>query len=158
MSNARENLVPAESPPRSAPPGSALEGYAVGAAYDEMADAALAPRPHYRPLQRLLAGIAPAELRRRRAMTDLLMRQDGVGFTVYRQEEGIERIWPMDPVPRIIPAAEWRRIEAGLVQRLTDLNLFLHDVYHDQRILRDRVLDPRLVYEGAFFRREFVGA
>jgi uncharacterized circularly permuted ATP-grasp superfamily protein len=91
-------------------------------------------------------------------MTDLSMLQDGVGFTVYRQEEGIERVWPMDPVPRIIPAAEWERIERGLVQRITALNLFLKDVYHDQLILRDRVIDPRLVHEGASFRREFVGA
>ena len=71
-------------------------------------------------------------------MTDLSMLQDGVGFTVYRQEEGIERVWPMDPVPRIIPAAEWEHIERGLVQRLTALNLFLKDIYHDQFILRDR--------------------
>jgi uncharacterized circularly permuted ATP-grasp superfamily protein len=98
------------------------------------------------------------EFRRRKAMTDLSMLQDGVGFTVYRQEEGIERVWPMDPVPRIIPADEWETIERGLVQRITALNLFLTDVYHDQLILRDRVIDPRLVYEGAHFRREFVGA
>src|SRR5262249_43677431 len=91
-------------------------------------------------------------------MTDLSMLQDGVGFTVYRQEEGIERVWPMDPVPRIIPAKEWRHIEQGLVQRLLALNLFLKDIYHDQLILRDRVLDPRLIYEGAFFRRDVMGA
>ena len=102
--------------------------------------------------------MTPDEFRRRKAMTDLSMLQDGVGFTVYRQEEGIERVWPMDPVPRIIPAREWRTIERGLVQRLTALNLFLKDVYHDQHILRDRVIDPRLIYEGAFFRREFMGA
>ena len=64
----------------------------------------------------------------------------------------------MDPVPRIIPAAEWEVLEKGLIQRLTALNLFLKDIYHDQMILRDRVIEPRLVYEAAFFRREFVGA
>jgi uncharacterized circularly permuted ATP-grasp superfamily protein len=100
----------------------------------------------------------PDEFRRRKAMTDLSMLQDGVGFTVYRQEEGIERVWPMDPVPRIIPAHEWRTLERGLIQRLTALNLFLKDIYHEQFILRDRVVDPRLVYEGAYFRREFMGA
>jgi uncharacterized circularly permuted ATP-grasp superfamily protein len=122
-----------------------------------MFDRDLRPRPHYQALHRRLLGIAPDEFRRRKAMTDLSMLQDGVGFTVYRQEEGIERVWPMDPVPRIIPAAEWDHIERGLVQRLTALNLFLKDVYHDQLILRDRVIDPRLVCEGAFFRREFMG-
>ena len=98
------------------------------------------------------------EFRRRKAMTDLSMLQDGVGFTVYRQEEGIERVWPMDPVPRIIPAEEWEHIERGLVQRMTALNLFLKDIYHDQLILRDRVRRPRLVYGATYFRREFVGA
>ena len=133
-------------------------GYAFGTAYDEMFAGPGRPRPHYQALFRRLRGLTPAEFRRRKAMTDLSMLQDGVGFTVYRQEEGIERVWPMDPVPRIIPAAEWATVERGLVQRITALNLFLKDVYHGQLILRDRVVDPRLVYEGAYFRREFVGA
>jgi uncharacterized circularly permuted ATP-grasp superfamily protein len=139
------------------PAGSLFNGYGLAAAYDEMFDRSLQPRPHYQALHRRLLHVGADEFRRRKAMTDLSMLQDGVGFTVYRQEEGIERVWPMDPVPRIIPAAEWQRIEQGLVQRLTTLNLFLKDVYHDQFILRDRILDPRLVYEGAFFRREFMG-
>jgi uncharacterized circularly permuted ATP-grasp superfamily protein len=135
-----------------------LGGYALGEAFDEMFGSSLEPRPHYMPLMRRLQALSPDEFRRRKAMTDLSMRQDGVGFTVYRQEEGIERVWPMDPVPRIIPAAEWRTIEHGLAQRITALNLFLRDIYHDQFILRDRIIDPRLVHEGAFFRREFMGA
>ncbi len=138
--------------------GELFQGYAFGAAYDEMFDRGLAPRAHYEGLFRRLRGMSAGEFRRRKAMTDLSMLQDGVGFTVYRQEEGIERVWPMDPIPRIIPAAEWKVIERGLVQRLTALNLFLKDVYHDQLILRDRVIDPRLIYEGSFFRRELVGA
>jgi uncharacterized circularly permuted ATP-grasp superfamily protein len=85
------------------------------------------------------------------------MLQDGVGFTVYRQEEGIERVWPMDPVPRIIPAREWKRIEQGLAQRLTALNLFLKDIYHAQYILRDGKIDPLVIYDGSYFRREFMG-
>ena len=137
--------------------GEPFTGYELGAAYDEMIAPGGVPRDHYRPLHDRLRGLDGEDLRRRKAMTDLSMRQDGVGFTVYRAEEGIERVWPMDPVPRIIPADEWRRIEAGLVQRVTALNLFLHDVYHDQRILRDGVVPPWLVLQGAFFRREFVG-
>lgn len=135
-----------------------FEGYELGAAYDEMFDQSFTPRPHYQTLFRLLKRLSPDEFRRRKAMTDLSMRQDGVGFTVYRAEEGIERVWPMDPVPRIVQASEWKHIERGLTQRLTALNLFLKDVYHEQHILRDRVVDPQLVLGGAFFRREFVGA
>jgi len=137
---------------------SLFDGYTLGAAYDEMFGSRMQPRPHYQALHRRLQSLHSTDFRRRKAMTDLSMLQDGVGFTVYRQEEGIERVWPMDPVPRIIPAAEWQRIEQGLVQRLTALNLFLKDVYHEQFILRDGVIDPRLVFQGSFFRREFVGA
>ena len=131
--------------------------YATGPAYDEMFAKDGSIRPHYKALHRRLSALPAGEFRRRKAMTDLSMLQDGVGFTVYRQEEGIERVWPMDPVPRIIPADEWDHINRGLVQRLTALNLFLKDIYHDQFILRDRVIDPRLIYDGHFFRREFVG-
>jgi uncharacterized circularly permuted ATP-grasp superfamily protein len=137
--------------------GGLFDGYAFGEAYDEMFSAPSKPRPHYRELFHRLQKIDPEEFRRRKGMTELSMLQDGVGFTVYRQEEGIESVWPMDPVPRIIPAHEWETIEKGLVQRITTLNLFLKDVYHDQLILRDRVVDPRLVLEGGYFRREFMG-
>lgn len=135
-----------------------LSDYNLGAAFDEMFDRELRARPHYVRLESHLRHFTAEEFRRRKAMTDLSMRQDGVGCTVYRAEEGIERVWPMDPVPRIIPADEWAMIEAGLMQRLTALNLFLWDVYHEQHILRDRLIEPRLVLQGKNFRREFVGA
>ncbi len=134
------------------------DGYELGAAFDEMLDADGNPRPHYEPLYRRLRTMSSTEFRRRKSMTDLTMQQEGVGFTVYRADEGIERVWPMDPVPRIIPAHEWSEIERGLAQRLTALNHFLHDIYHQQHILRDGVVDPRLVYGAAYFRREFMGA
>jgi uncharacterized circularly permuted ATP-grasp superfamily protein len=138
-----------------------FSGYELGAAYDEMFGDLLAdvpnPRSHYEPLYHRLRQTSPEDFRRRKAMTDLSMRQDGVGFTVYRADEGIERVWPMDPVPRIIPASEWRQIEAGLTQRINALNLFLWDVYHEQHILRDGVVPAGLVLQGTFFRREFVG-
>ena len=139
------------------PESAVLSDYELGVAYDEMLSADARPRPHYAALHGRLARTAPEDFRRCKAMTDLSMREDGVGFTVYREEEGIERVWPMDPIPRIIPAAEWRRIEEGLIQRITALNLFLWDVYHEQHILRDGVVPPRLVLQGGFFRREFVG-
>jgi uncharacterized circularly permuted ATP-grasp superfamily protein len=142
----------------AAPADDLFRGYPLGAAYDEMFAAPGVPRLHYHTLHRQLSAMGGDGFRRIKAMTDLSMLQDGVGFTVYRQEEGIERVWPMDPVPRIIPASEWQHIEKGLVQRLLALNLFLKDLYHEQFILRDRIIDPRLIYEGAFFRREWMGA
>ena len=145
-------------PTTTAPPlETLLTEYELGAAFDEMVGPGGVPRPHYRQLFERLRQTSPEDFRRRKAMTDLSMRQHGVGFTVYRAEEGIERVWPMDPVPRIIPAGEWRRIEAGLTQRINALNLFLWDIYHEQYILRDGVVPPRLVLQGTYFRREFVG-
>lgn len=146
-----------DMPTDSASGGSLVAGYEQGAAFDEMFDRDLKAHPHYQPLLRRLRSMNPDEFRRRKTMTDLSMRQDGVGFTVYRAEEGIERVWPMDPVPRIIPAKEWSHIEAGLTQRLTALNHFLHDLYHEQHILRDRIIEPQLIYGGSHFRREFMG-
>src|SRR5262245_58159959 len=84
----------ARSPAR--PPG-AFAGYPLGTAYDELFDRDFTPRPHYLPLFDALCELTGDEFQRRKAMTDLCMRQDGVGFTVYRAEEGIERVWPMDP-------------------------------------------------------------
>jgi uncharacterized circularly permuted ATP-grasp superfamily protein len=152
------NRVPVTVPSLPAAGDDLFRNYAIGNVYDEMFAKPNEPRPHYQALYRQLSGLDPETFRRYKAMTDLSMLQDGVGFTVYRQEEGIERVWPMDPVPRIIPASEWEQIERGLVQRILVLNLFLKDIYHDQHILRDRVVDPRLIYEGAFFRRQFMGA
>lgn len=143
----------------TAPPVNGLfKDYLLKEAYDEMFDGDLRPRQHYRILHQRLLGLNAEEFRRRKTMTDLSMLQEGVGFTVYHQDEGIERIWPMDPVPRIIPASEWQHIEHGLIQRLTALNLFLKDIYHDQLILRDRIIPPHLIHQGAYFRREFMGA
>ncbi len=101
--------------PTSSPKADLFSTYQLGAAYDEMFVAPLEPRRHYRALFQRLSNLTPEEFSRRKAMSDLSMLQDGVGFTVYRQEEGIERVWPMDPVPRIIPADEWQQIEKGLV-------------------------------------------
>lgn len=159
MAETSRSAIPPGPAPGPAPPSVDLfHDYAFGPAYDEMFEQPGVPREHYRVLHRRLRALTPDEFRRRKAMTDLSMLQDGVGFTVYRQEEGIERVWPMDPVPRIIPAHEWDLIERGLTQRITALNLFLKDIYHDQLILRDKVVDARLIYEGAYFRREFMGA
>ena len=80
-------------------------------------------------------------------------------FTVRKVSfgQGVERIFPFDLVPRIVPANEWESIEKGLAQRITALNMFIHDVYHDQRILREHVVPPDLIYGAKMFRREMFG-
>ena len=84
------------------------------------------------------------------------MRQ-GVTFNVYGDKAGAEKIFPFDLLPRIIPAKEWEFLERGLVQRITRAErLFLHDLYHEQKILKDGVIPPHYILSGKHFRREFV--
>ena len=78
-------------------------------------------------------------------MADVAFRNQGITFTVYGDATGVERIFPFDLMPRIIPAPEWDTIERGLVQRITALNLFCQDVYHEQRILREKVIPPEMI-------------
>jgi uncharacterized circularly permuted ATP-grasp superfamily protein len=128
-----------------------------GKAYDEMFSAHDDARPHYQALQRSLQRLDPEELRRIQQAADLTFLQEGITFTVYGSKEGTERIFPNDLIPRIIPAHEWAQIERGLTQRLTALNLFLRDIYHEGRILTEGIVPRELIYSCKHFRREMRG-
>ena len=130
--------------------------YDVGQFFDEMFAPDGAVRPHYRRLNGRLGTLAIEEFDRRRAAVDLAFLRRGVTFTVYSDSQGTERIFPFDLIPRIIPAPEWARIEAGLIQRLTALNLFLDDIYHGQKALKDKIVPAALVLGAKHFRREFM--
>jgi uncharacterized circularly permuted ATP-grasp superfamily protein len=130
--------------------------YDVSSFFDEMFQAGGEIRPHYRRLAERLSTLPEAEFDQRRAAVDLAFLRRGVTFTVYNDSEGTERIFPFDLIPRIIPAREWSRIEAGLIQRITALNLFLHDLYHGQKILKDKVVPAAQVLSAKHFRREFM--
>ncbi|MFO0958060.1 MAG: circularly permuted type 2 ATP-grasp protein [Isosphaeraceae bacterium] len=125
--------------------------------FDEMSEASGVVRPHYEPLRQSLERLGAQELERRHRVADLSMRQQGITFTVYGRDQGVEQIIPFDPIPRLVPAHEWERIEAGLQQRVRALNLFICDVYHERRILRDRKVPAELVLGASGYRREFVG-
>ncbi|MGI8992434.1 MAG: circularly permuted type 2 ATP-grasp protein [Bryobacteraceae bacterium] len=129
-------------------------GYDLDDAWDEMFDRSGEPRPHYRELYGSLLTIPPDELRKRKQAADLAFLNQGITFTVYGREEGTERIFPHDLLPRIIANTEWREIEAGLTQRITALNLFLHDIYHECRILADQVIPREVIYTCKHYRRE----
>ncbi len=113
-------------------------------------------RPHYRRLAERLGTLTEADFDQRRAAVDLAFLRRGVTFTVYHDDAGTERIFPFDLIPRIIPNAEWMRIEAGLIQRITALNLFLDDVYHRQKFLKDKIVPAALILGAKHFRREFM--
>ncbi len=130
--------------------------YEFGKFFDEMFVAGEEVRPHYRQLAERLGSLAESDFNRRRAAVDLAFLRRGVTFTVYNDSEGTERIFPFDLIPRIIPADEWKKLEAGLIQRLTALNLFLDDIYHGQKILKDKVVPASLILGAKHFRREFM--
>ena len=115
------------------------------------------PRPHYRPLWEHVRHMGQHALATKAQELQLAMRTEGITFAVYSEtEQGIERVWPFDLIPRIIPTAEWAILEAGLKQRVRALNLFLKDIYHEQRILKDGVISAQLIYQGKHFRQEIV--
>ncbi len=134
-----------------------LRRYALDGFFDEMFAAPDRVHPHYEQLRERFERLTVAELERRRQMADASFRNQGITFTVYNDDRGTERIFPFDLLPRIIPGHEWRTIERGLTQRITALNLFLHDIYHGQKIIRDRVVPRELIESATHFRREFIG-
>lgn len=131
--------------------------YFFDTAYDEMFDGAEEPRAHYSLLYQRLLELSPRDLQQRQGYADLTFLNQGITFTVYGDGEGTERIFPYDLLPRLITAAEWAVIEAGLKQRICALNQFLHDIYHEARILADGVVPRELVYTCQHFRREMRG-
>jgi uncharacterized circularly permuted ATP-grasp superfamily protein len=131
--------------------------YPLDRAFDEMREAGGEVRPQYRALAETLARLPAEELERRKQSADLAFLTQGITFTVYGREEGTERIFPYDLLPRLVTAAEWDKIERGLTQRITALNLFLRDVYSDGKILADRVVPRELVYSCRHYRRQMRG-
>jgi uncharacterized circularly permuted ATP-grasp superfamily protein len=137
--------------------GDLFSQYELGPFFDEMFDGAAEVRSHYRLLHERFTEITLEEIDRRRTVADNSFLTQGITFTVYSDQEGTERIFPFDLIPRIIPAAEWDAIERGLTQRITALNLFLHDIYHDQKIVHDKIIPAEIVQSAVHFRPELIG-
>lgn len=134
-----------------------FQKYETGPFFDEMFSSDGKVRPHYSQLLDRFAGMDPMEFDRKRSLAERSYLNQGITFTVYSGDEGTERIMPFDLIPRIIPADEWAVIEKGLIQRLSALNLFLHDIYHDQRIVKEGVIPEEIVRSAKHFRPELVG-
>jgi uncharacterized circularly permuted ATP-grasp superfamily protein len=126
-------------------------------AHDAMFDRDGQVRPAYQQLYELLVNLSPEELTYRQQTADASFINQGITFTVYSSDEGTEKIMPYDLLPRIITAKEWASIEKGLTQRIVALNLFLKDIYHEGKILRDKVVPHELVFSSAYYRREMRG-
>lgn len=129
--------------------------------YSQVPYSADSVRPHYRDYLFWLQGQDEQVMREHRAEAEMIFRRVGITFAVYGDKDedrsGTERLIPFDLIPRIIPAAEWQRMHRGLVQRVTALNRFIHDVYHEQEILKAGIVPAEHVLRNAQFRPEMMG-
>ena len=130
------------------PPKMDFDNYDTGPFYDEMFTADGKPRDGCRMLHEKIKSLPPGDILARQTAAEQAFYDMGITFTVYGHEEGTEKIFPFDIIPRVIAAAEWDAVERGLVQRIRALNLFIDDVYHKGRIMADGVI-PRSVVESS---------
>jgi len=137
--------------------GQLFGNYDVGDFYDEMFAAPGQVRPHYREVLERFEGMVDGEVERKQALATATFLNQGITFTVYSDNQGTERIFPFDLFPRIIPSEEWEHVERGLVQRIQALNQFLHDIYHEQRIVKEGLIPEEVVKSAKHFRPEFMG-
>ena len=118
-------------------------------------------RDHYKSYAQWLSRQPSTTMRSRREEAELIFRRVGITFAVYGAKDedgsGTERLIPFDLIPRIIPAHEWSSMEKGLVQRVTALNRFIHDVYHDQDIIKAGIVPAEQILNNAQFRPEMMG-
>ena len=134
-----------------------LASYDTGNFFDEVFSENHQVRPHYDRVVKSLGALAPSDFALRQQTADAAFLKQGVTFTVYGDEKGTERIFPFDLMPRIIPQSEWEHVEAGLIQRITALNLFLQDVYHGELIIKDGEVPREVVESASHYRPEFKG-
>ena len=134
------------------------DSYPCDGFYDELISAPGQPRPGTEALALDIAALGDGELQARQEAANVAIKEMGITFTVYSEEGGtIDRAWPFDIIPRVIPGQEWTRVEAGLKQRVEALNLFIDDLYHDQRIVADKVFPKSVLAKSVNFRPQCVG-
>ncbi len=133
-----------------------FEDYSTESFFDEMFAADGSVRPHYQAVFERMKGLSVDAYQQRHQAVDLSFLSQGITFTVYDDEEGTEKIFPFDLMPRIIPNSEWEILERGLTQRIQALNLFLKDVYSEQRIIKEGIIPAGYILSGKHFRREFM--
>ena len=140
-------------------PHSQFKNYSVDHFFDEMFidEERKSPRPHYERIFKRLESLTESEISNRRQQADTSFLEHGITFTVYGEEGGTESIFPFDPIPRVIPKSEWSVVERGLRQRIIALNLFLNDIYHDGKIIKDGVIPEEIIRSSKNFRREMAG-
>ena len=134
-----------------------FDGYNTDGFYDEMFAPDGNARPAAQMLMERIEGFPDGELARRQIAAEYALLRMGITFNVYADEQGIEKIFPFDLIPRIIDANEWNWIERGLKQRIHALNLFIDDVYHDQKIIKDGVVPAEVVLSSERYLQQCIG-
>ena len=128
------------------------------ASFDELMQGPGKPRPFVKQVVEFFSAMSEEDTAQYKTAADLAIKEMGITFTVYNDEEGsIDRAWPFDIVPRIIASSEWSKIEKGLKQRVRALNLFIDDLYGEQRIVKDKVFPKELLEKSKNFRKECIG-
>ena len=133
------------------------EHYSAQGFYDELIAAPGKPRPEAAMLCDYLARLDAADLAAHKTAAEVAIQLMGITFTVYTEGSMIDRAWPFDIVPRIIPLAEWQKTEAGLKQRVQALNMFIDDLYHEQKIIKDGIFPAEILAQSVNFRQQCVG-
>ena len=134
-----------------------FDDYRIDGVWDELFQASGVPLAAFEPFFQALSLIPKDEYLRLHREAERSLLRTGITFVVYGDKEGQEKIMPFDLLPRIVTSQDWNRLERGLIQRITALNLFLDDIYHDQDILKDKVIPSDLVLSATSFRQECVG-
>jgi uncharacterized circularly permuted ATP-grasp superfamily protein len=125
--------------------------------YDEMFDKQLNVRPQYKLFKDRLENVGTKKLQYLQHSTDRAQLSLGMTFNVYSDNQGIERILPLDVVPRIISGPDWDVLEQGLKQRIVALNMFIDDLYHEQRVLKDKIIPKELVLSSETYQKQCIG-
>ena len=135
---------------------SQFQGYTTEKFFDEMftGGTELQARAHYEKIFNRFDHLTEGEISDRRQQADSSFLEHGITFTVYGDEGGTERIFPFDLIPRVIPESEWSMVENGLRQRIIALNLFLNDIYHGRKIIKDGIIPEEIVNSSKNYRRK----
>ncbi|MGB1801158.1 MAG: circularly permuted type 2 ATP-grasp protein, partial [Gammaproteobacteria bacterium] len=134
-----------------------FKNYNSNGFYDELLKDNLQARTGAGKLLKQLRKLNQEEINKRKLAAELAIKTMGISFTVYSEGKNIDRDWPYDIIPRIIPSREWTTIEQGLQQRLVALNHFINDIYNEQKIIKDKVIPKEILNSSKNFRKECIG-
>ena len=134
-----------------------LESYQLPPCFDEMFGGKGDARGHCAAFAEKLNALSTEDFQSRQEAAEMLLRNLGITFTVYGHEDGTEKVWPFDLVPRILDAKEWVDVEKGLEQRVRALNMFVDDLYNDRKIIKDKIVPEDLLQSSATYRKQMIG-